>query len=153
MIDKSTYFYSDEESLQPVCAWWVWVLNCTSVWHPFYLLGAKMSIVLQRVIMMMCKYRITNSYYCPVHSILVRHDVCFKWCSDIWLDIELSVHGVSLYFWCLGCFLFRLLFLGPYWMEVSTWKEWIHTFMIEKLLVFLCVSLKENLFLHFSFSK
>lgn len=44
-------------------------------------------------------------------------------------DILLSVHGFSLYFWCLGCS-FRLICLGPYWMEVSTWKNYTQTLYV-----------------------
>lgn len=72
MIEKSTYFYSDEESHDPICALslivqliikscrcGIRVLSFTPTPHPFA--GAQMFIVLQKFTMK-CKYRTTNGY-------------------------------------------------------------------------------------------
>lgn len=64
MIEKSTYFYSDEESLDPTCAFVgliVQLVEKKSVASVYFWVQKKMSIVFQRFIMK-CKYRITNSY-------------------------------------------------------------------------------------------
>lgn len=45
MIDKSTYFYSDEESLDPTCAFVGLIVQLVEqkVWHPF-ISGCKKNV-------------------------------------------------------------------------------------------------------------
>lgn len=61
MIEKSTYFYSDEESLGLCSMGSIVQLVRSHLCGIHLFLGAKMCVVFLRFIMK-CKYRIANSY-------------------------------------------------------------------------------------------
>lgn len=153
-------FYSDEESLDPICASWVWLFDRSN--H----VGVASSYfwVQKNVYCFFCFFSeislwsvntesqiAINVLYTPYFFMLVRHDVRFEWCSDTRVDILNCLFMVSHYISdaldvFLDLFSFRSILDGSQYLE-----KLIHTFMFERLLVlfFLCLqNVKESLSLH-----
>lgn len=131
MIEKSTYFYSDEESLDPIHAACVWLF--TSVWHPF-ISGCKNCFIVLFFSLWSVNTESTiaiNVLYTPYFFMLLRHDaqifgLIFLNClfmvshyiSDA-LDV-LFVHMIFFFFF------FRSILDGSQYLE-----KLIHTFFWE----------------------